>query len=205
MGDVLKNFQMGLPTASSSAGQMDVAYKVKDAQGTLCAEQIRPLDRTRIELGPDQLKGDLRIEAPIVNARGTASDPAAVCGDCPVRIGAAAPAAKTGETAVAAASTTSDVSSAPRRSSTCAKVRAPLYPVLGQLNPGENYRVTGKNDAGDWWQIDIGGEKKGWVITQLVTPPAPPTRSPSVTDIPAPTAVAAAGRCCGCACRGGRC
>ena len=50
MSDVLKNFQMGLPTASSAQGQMAVAYRVKDAQGNVVAEQIRPLDSTRIEL-----------------------------------------------------------------------------------------------------------------------------------------------------------
>ncbi|MEI2750217.1 MAG: SH3 domain-containing protein [Ferruginibacter sp.] len=67
-----------------------------------------------------------------------------------------------------------------------------LYPVLGQLNPAANYRITGKNDAGDWWQIDLGSDKRGWVISQLVTGAGALDKVAVATDIPEAAAVAVA-------------
>ncbi len=82
------------------------------------------------------------------------------------------------------------------------------YNILGAANPGERYPVTGKNQAGDWWQINYYGQS-GWVFGALVTaqnvqavalavnipapppatatsPPPPPTNTP-VPQQAAPT------------------
>ena len=41
-------------------------------------------------------------------------------------------------------------------------------PVIGVAIPGQQYLITGKSAAGDWWQIDDGG-RPGWVFGELVT------------------------------------
>lgn len=68
------------------------------------------------------------------------------------------------------------------------------YGIIGAANQGQRYPVTGKNPAGDWWQINYNGQA-GWVFGQLVTPsntqavavasnipdpppPPPPTNTP---------------------------
>ena len=75
------------------------------------------------------------------------------------------------------------------------------YNILGSANQGERFPVTGKNPAGDWWQIDYRGQA-GWVFGQLVTPqntgavqvaqnipaappPPPPTNTPPPPPPPA--------------------
>ena len=203
MGDVLKNFQMGLPTASSAQGQMAVAYKVKDAQGNVVAEQIRPLDSTRIELAPDQLKSDLNVEAQIVNAKGTALT-----------------APQSAAIALSSIGQRCACGQDRRRGCCCRRARpsdvqlnttqivnvregpGTGFAVLGQITPGENYKITGKTAADDWWQIDF-GDRKGWVIGQLVSTAGDANAVAVVTDLPAaPAAAAAPGRCRGC-CRAG--
>ncbi|NOZ71865.1 MAG: SH3 domain-containing protein [Chloroflexi bacterium] len=81
------------------------------------------------------------------------------------------------------------------------------YPIVGRAAQGQKFSITGKNPAGDWWQIDFNG-KAGWIIDRLVdkegqidlvqvvasipapppTPtPRPPTPTPVPTAPPAPT------------------
>lgn len=74
------------------------------------------------------------------------------------------------------------------------------YNIIGAANQGERFPVTGKNPAGDWWQIDYRGQP-GWVFGQLVTPQntasvqvaqnipaAPPPPPPTNTPVPQPPA-----------------
>ena len=73
------------------------------------------------------------------------------------------------------------------------------YGVVGSANAGERFEVTGRNPAGDWWQVNFRGQT-GWVFSQLVTPantgsvavaqniPAPPP-TPVPPPPPAPVAV----------------
>lgn len=80
------------------------------------------------------------------------------------------------------------------------------YPVIGKLAVGQSYEITGKNQAGDWLQIQFNGQQ-GWVIGNLVNiagdtgtvqvaqnipaPPVQPTARPRPTQPPAPTAAPA--------------
>jgi outer membrane lipoprotein-sorting protein len=41
------------------------------------------------------------------------------------------------------------------------------YPVLGGLYPKQVVPVVGKNEAGDWWAVDLEGQT-GWVLAELV-------------------------------------
>jgi hypothetical protein len=84
------------------------------------------------------------------------------------------------------------------------------YSLLGTSNPGDQFRITGKNPAGTWWEIDYNG-RTGWVFGELVAvtggegvavaanipaapvvptapppPPAAPTNTPAPAE-PAPT------------------
>ncbi len=80
------------------------------------------------------------------------------------------------------------------------------YPIIGQVNAGDNFKVSGKNADGTWYQFNFQGDP-GWVIANLVTaagdmgtvqvaqnipaPPPPPTAVPVVlapTQPPAPPA-----------------
>ncbi len=69
------------------------------------------------------------------------------------------------------------------------------YPIIGKIQPSENYSITGKNESGTWWQINFKGEK-GWVFSNLVTTTAnvdsisvvndiPTLPTPTITSIPA--------------------
>lgn len=67
-----------------------------------------------------------------------------------------------------------------------------VYPVIGSLQPGETRQITGRNEAGDWWQFDYNG-RPGWVSGQVVIADAvasqvavvkaPPTPAPIATPI----------------------
>jgi uncharacterized protein YraI len=73
------------------------------------------------------------------------------------------------------------------------------YNILGAASQGQRFPVTGKNPAGDWWQINYNGQA-GWVFGQLVTAqntaavqvaqniPAPPPVPPTNTPAPPPPA-----------------
>ena len=73
--------------------------------------------------------------------------------------------------------------------------------VLGTAEAGDEFRITGKNLAGDWWQIDYDGQP-AWVhapyvtashaddVKIVATPTPIPTATPMPTDTPAPTATA---------------
>jgi hypothetical protein len=74
------------------------------------------------------------------------------------------------------------------------------YPVVGQLAPGQEAPVTGRSEAGDWWQIALSDNEaeSGWLFGGLVTfagdeaevavaaaPPPPPTATPAPTTVTA--------------------
>lgn len=74
------------------------------------------------------------------------------------------------------------------------------YPVIGTAAAGERFLVTGKNPAGDWWQVNYNGQT-GWLFGNLVTaentggvqiaanipapPPTPTPQPPTPTPVPA--------------------
>ncbi len=179
--DTLLKFQNGgeLPLSRAS---LNVAYSLYREDGSLLAEQLAPLENPAISLAL-KADGNMRVDAGLRTAAG-AILPFSVSS----KLGgtaAAAPPAEAAAVADASVSTTQIVN--------VREGPGTLYPVLGQLNPAANYRITGKNDAGDWLQIDLGSEKRGWVISQLVTSAGALDKVLVATDIPeAPAVVAAA-------------
>jgi hypothetical protein len=188
MWDTLLKFQQDAALPESRAA-LSVAYSLYAADGSLLAEQLAPLENASLSL-PVRADGEVRVDAQLRTATG-ATLPFSVSGV--VGGTAAAPAAPA---AAEAAATEAVVAEASVSTSQIVNVRegpGTLYPVLGQLNPAANYRVTGKNEAGDWWQIDLGSDKRGWVITQLVTSAGALDKVAVAADIPeAPAVVAAA-------------
>jgi spore germination protein YaaH/uncharacterized protein YraI len=58
------------------------------------------------------------------------------------------------------------------------------YALIGQIAANGVYRVVGKNNSNDWWQIDLGNGLKGWVIGQLVEKLGDMNKVSIATDIP---------------------
>ena len=63
------------------------------------------------------------------------------------------------------------------------------YPVVGGVNQGESYPITGRNDVGDWWQICCVNDQPAWIYGALATV-ADADAVPVAADIPAPPAAA---------------
>lgn len=59
------------------------------------------------------------------------------------------------------------------------------YPRTGQLTTGTTYRVTGRNEAGSWWQIDLNG-KVAWVSGDMVTVQGSIAGVPVLAVVPPP-------------------
>lgn len=66
------------------------------------------------------------------------------------------------------------------------------YPTVDAVAAGETFTLTGRNEAGDWWQVCCFGEEPGWLYGPLVEvqagesvalaadiPPPPPTVTPA--------------------------
>jgi hypothetical protein len=68
---------------------------------------------------------------------------------------------------------------------------ASIYPVIGQLFPGDTAPALGRSPGGDWIQIEFAGApaNKGWVYSPLVvlSPGTLQIVEPPPTPIPPPT------------------
>lgn len=68
---------------------------------------------------------------------------------------------------------------------------ASIYPVIGQLRPGDTAPALGRSPGGDWIQIEFSGapNNKGWVYSPLVvlSPGTLQIAEPPPTPMPPPT------------------
>ncbi len=192
---VLTQFQQG-GDLSSTPGPMAVVYTVYDGASKVITNKVVPLESPQFSFTPPAGVGALRIETQLVGGRGEALSapistalnvanasappaPAAAAAD------AAAPtAAKATEKVVAKLSAT-DVLNARSGPGT-------NYQILGQVNPGGSFNILGKTEAGDWWEIELGDGKSGWVIGQLAKTSGDVASVQVAKDIPAAETVSTA-------------
>lgn len=184
---VLLQFQQGQPL-TYGLGQLAVNFAVYDENGNLVAQDTKPLTDATTTVTPPAGSGDLSVEAQIINSAGqpvVKSQPVAV---------ALQPATAAAPEEAAAATTSSGPALSSGQIVNVREGPSTLYNILGQVSPGTSYAITGKNEAGDWWQIDFNGQP-GWVIGQLATTSGDAGAIAVATDIPEPpeqVAVAAA-------------
>ena len=60
------------------------------------------------------------------------------------------------------------------------------YPVVGSASPGAQLRITGKNPAGNWWQVCCVSGQEAWVAAWVVDASGPIERIPVITNVPPP-------------------
>jgi len=167
---VLQQFQNGEELAPATS-RLDVSYTIYDAEGNLVTNEVRPIEDSRLLLKTPS--DEMSIQATVIDGSGRA-----LSSSLKHDIGTAlAIASSQGEDdAVAGDELAVEAAEAgpefPNLSTgQIVNVRngpGTVYNVLGQITPGNTYRVTGKNPQGDWWQIEYAGGNTGWVIGSLV-------------------------------------
>lgn len=180
---VLQRFQMGEATSSAPQAQMAVAYTLYGEDGSVVGQQIRPLDSARVDFQvPTGSASVLRVDAQLVNANGTAlTTPKS----------AVLSLAASAKEATAAAAPAPSASLSVDQIVNVREGPGTGFNVLGQIVPGETYKVTGKTSAADWWQIEFGG-RNGWVIAQLASTSGDSNAVAIVENLPQAPAIAAA-------------
>jgi uncharacterized protein YraI len=191
--NVLLQFQQG-NELSAAGGQLSVAYTIYGNDNSVVASNIRPLDDARYSFATD--KSDLRVDAQLVTDRG---ESLGALTSTVVGLGNLVAASAKSSVAEAAVDQAAQEKAAaailPKIiASQILNVRSgpgTNYTILGQITQGSSYDIIAKNDAGDWWQIDVGDGIQGWVIGQLVSTAGETGGVAVATDIPAPTVAAA--------------
>ncbi|MGB5047502.1 MAG: SH3 domain-containing protein, partial [Caldilineaceae bacterium] len=197
--DMVRQFQIG--PVSSNGATLAAAYTVINPDGSILAQESRPLDNPAFAFIAPEGQGDLRVEVQVVEnnrpvsavtSRSITLGPATVGGGEAAPSAAAEPVAAEPEFPSLTSGQIVNVRQGP----------STLYPIVGTVDPGVTYRVLGKNAAQDWWQIDLGNGVTGWTIGSLtsanglaggvaVITDIPPEPEP-VVAAPAPAAAAAA-------------
>ncbi|MBX2999109.1 MAG: SH3 domain-containing protein [Caldilineaceae bacterium] len=176
--EIARQFQEGvLMTRGSSS--LSVAYTIKDQDGSVLVQDIRPLDNPRYAFAAPSSVSGLKVEAQLVEN----SRPVGLANS--IALAFTAPAARAAE--VAPEPTPDFVRLSSGQIVNARQGPSTQYPVIGQVQPGAIYRILGKNQAGDWWQIDLNGQT-GWTIGSLVNPAGDTGSVAVITDIPAPPA-----------------
>ncbi len=151
--------------------------------------QVRPLSDPNLVIAAPEQPGEIRVEAAIVDrgqvlqtANGT---PIAVATYTPT------PTPTPEFTPTPEPTPTPEFVELAVRTATVNVRSGPgtAYPRIAQIRQGETYRIIGRSQAGDWYQITVNGQP-GWVTADLVTvsgsvasvaiaeAPPPPTPAP---------------------------
>ncbi len=159
--NTLLQFQQGAALPATT-GQLSVAYQLIGPDGGVLTQEVRPLQEARVALAAPSVGGELRVDARLVGADGQ-----------PLPISKSTAISSAQSRGVAAAEAVADETGAAPTLSTGQIVNVrqgpgTAYSVVGQLTPGLSYTITGKNEAGDWWEVEASGTR-GWIIGQLVS------------------------------------
>lgn len=169
---VLLQFQTGVSLAVNFE-PVSVAYTVYDTDNNVITNEVRPLTDPKLTFSSPIELEKLRVEAQLVGGRGEALSEAL---SMPL---AAQAANASATTATRESSTEIDLVESkqelPRiNATTIVNVRSGpgvTYDVLGQVEPTNSYQVLSKDESGQWWEIDIGGEQAGWIANEFVVQP----------------------------------
>ena len=185
--EAARQFQTG-GGINTNPTRLEVSYTIFHPDGSELGMAAVPIENPVYTFNAPVGEGDVRVEAQIVQITNVGNRQAASPRNV-VALSLATPTPKVPPTPTPTA--TPDfptlVSVQP------ANVRewpGTAYPRIGLLNAGQSYRIVGKNQAGDWWQINF-GDKKGWVFGALAKPSGPLEGVAVITDIPAPPAAPA--------------
>ncbi len=184
--DIAHQFQVGGGIATGPAN-LAVSYTVFHPDGSVLAQDSRPIENPAYTFMAPVGQGDVRVEAQVVQNNRPASPGNALSLPLATPTSAASPTpmpTATPSFATLVSAQTVNIREGP----------STRYPILGQIKPNQTYRIVGQNKAKDWWQIDIGNGKKGWVADQVSTATGPLSGVATITDIPTPPPVAVAAR-----------
>ncbi len=187
--EVARQFQTG-GNVDPSPSRLEVAYTIFRPDGTVLEQVAYPIDNPIHTFQAPVGDGDVRVEAQVVQVSSLGNRQLASPGNV-VAMAMATPTPR----ATATPEPTPKPEVATLASTQIINVRqgpGTNYPRTGQLRAGQPYLIFGKNQAGDWWQIDIGNGTKGWVLGQLVTAAGSLDQVAVITDIPDPPAAAPA-------------
>jgi hypothetical protein len=161
---LVRDFQQG--RAAPIESQFTVQWTVRTGSGQLLS-QVRPLSEPNWALAAPLEPGDLQVEAAVVD-RGQVLRTESASGIA-VATYTPTPTPTPAFTATPTPSPTPNVAELVVTAATMNVRSGPgtAYPQIGTLRQGATYRITGKNDQGDWWQISYDG-KEGWVSGGLV-------------------------------------
>ncbi len=175
--DVARQFQEGVLLSAPTSG-LSVSYTIKNQDGAVLVQDIRPLDNPGYAFAAPSSASGLQVEAQLVEN----SRPVGLANSIALALTAPTPAAPT------PVPTPDFVRLSSGQIVNVREGPGTQYPVLGQVQPGVVYRVLGKNDAGDWWQLDLDGQV-GWTINSLVDAAGDLSSVAVITDIPEAPAV----------------
>jgi len=181
--DMARQFQIG-PVAGGAT--LAVAYTVVRPDGSVLAQENRPLDNPAFAFAAPDGQGTLRVDAQIVEN----NRPVSGVSSRTIQLGTGAVSGRGAEPEAASATETAAAQPefAGLTSTQIVNVRqgpSTAYPLVGTVDPGTTYRVVGKNQAQDWWQIELTNGTVGWVIGLLVSANGLANNVAVVTDIPA--------------------
>ncbi|MCY4090501.1 MAG: SH3 domain-containing protein [Caldilineaceae bacterium] len=186
--EVARQFQTG-GNVDPSPTRLEVAYTIFRPDGTILEQVAYPIDNPVHTFQAPAGDGDVRVEAQVVQVSSLGNRQSASPGNVvampmatPTPVATATPVpTPTPEVPTLASTQVVNVREGPGTN----------YPRAGQIIAGRPYLIFGKNQAGDWWQIDVGNGTKGWVFGGLVTTSGSLDKVALITDIPDPPPAAA--------------
>jgi uncharacterized protein YraI len=183
---LMRNYQQGRAQPINS--NFTVNWTIKDSQGKVTT-QSRPLSDAKLAMMAPPQPGQLEIKLDVLD-RGQVVSEATVSG-ISVATYTPSPTPTPEFTPTPVASATPSYAQMTAKGDTVNVRSGPgtEYPKIGSLDAGKTVKITGKNDAGDWYQFQL-GEENGWVFGQMVTTIGGLDQVAQVKVAAAPTAAA---------------
>ncbi len=170
--DVLRAY-LNQEQAVISPADYVISWVVVDAEGNVIQQGESPITGEVIRVkAPEQ--GEFRVQASLKEGTHMVGEP----GEVVMAVATHTPTPTPLPTATPTPKFTPTPTMTPTPETATVRVNAPTlnvregpstnYRVVTQVKRGQEFTIVGKNKAGTWWQIDLGGGKLGWVFGKLV-------------------------------------